>query len=335
MAQLTSEKIFQEFTTLNNEEAYVHIFSKRMMRPVPNRLGEFFGTDQRIHFQPALLRLVKGLPIDAEIFDVGAGAGDVVDVAIKDAPPGTTVNLEEPNPILLKAYISRLKKYPHLRIGVSYAGPIQDYYQKNEKIYPAHPQNLILSIHMIYHLTDFTSPQITPEKDLIDAIAFLYSLLAVGGSIFIVYADMSDGEKGEAVCGLGEKFFRERYPKEPYADNLIRIYQARENLLGPKGVIGHELINRFPDSQCTMKSERTQSHFFADTIEDMAVLALAAELCPVDRKQFDISKLHFCLDNLKLHPEKIGLRKEDGDVPQKGMWKADEPQVLATITKVK
>ena len=42
------EKVLGEFTGLTNTPAYVKIFSRRMMRPVPNKIGEFFGIDQRI-----------------------------------------------------------------------------------------------------------------------------------------------------------------------------------------------------------------------------------------------------------------------------------------------
>jgi SAM-dependent methyltransferase len=334
MAQFMYEKVLEEFTDLTNSMAYVKIFSRRMMKPVPNKSGEFFGTDQRIDMLPFLQKNVASVPERGEIFDVGAGAGDVVDYALKNAPKGTVINIEDPNPAMIKSYLKRLNKYAYLKVGSVYEGPIQDYYQGMRiGIFPKQPQNLVLAIHMIYHLTDFTDPKIYPETDLIEAISFLYGLLAPHGSIFIVYADLLDSPKGEAVCGMGEKFFRQKYPKESYADNLISIYQARNALLGPNGSITDYLEQRYPDTKPKLDSFWRQCYFFGESIEDVAVLALAAELCPSNNDPFDLSKLQFCLEYITNYPERFNLQKEVRNVPQKGLWRANEPQIIATITK--
>ena len=69
------EKVLGEFTGLTNALAYVKIFSRRMMQPVPNKIGEFFGTDQRIDMLPFIQKCVAAVPENGQIFDVGAGAG--------------------------------------------------------------------------------------------------------------------------------------------------------------------------------------------------------------------------------------------------------------------
>lgn len=328
------EKVLEEFKGLTNDEAYVHVFSKRMMQPIPDHEGEFFGTDQRLYMLPYIKELVSHLPPNSQILDVGAGAGDVVDFALKDSPKGTIINIEEPNPALIQTYVEKVKSYPNLRVGRVCNKPVQDYYQGTHiEEFPKNSQNLVLSIHMIYHLTDFKNPKINPEKDLIDAISFLYGCLIPGGSIFIVYADLLDSPEGGAVCGLAEKYFRQKYPHECYADNLVSIYKARNHLLGPKGTIANILSKHYPKTSPKLKSVRRKSHFFGKSIEDIAVLALATELCPSDSNQFDLSKLQFCLDYIKQNPERIGLVKEEGNVPQKGLWRADEPEVIASITK--
>jgi hypothetical protein len=332
--KLMSEKVLQEFTGITNDQAYVKVFSKRMMLPVPNKLGEFFGTDQRKYILPYIKHQLDILPKNGQIFDVGAGAGDVVDFALKDAPEGTVVNIEEPNPGLIKEYLKRIKDHPYLKIGTVYEGPIQDYYLgKKQGIYPKPPQNLVLAIHMIYHLTNFTNPLVNPEADLIYAISFLYGLLAPTGTLLIIYADLLDRPNKEAVCGLAEKFFRYKYPDEPFADNLRAIYKARNQLLGPDGSVCNALIQRYPHTKPKLVSERSESHFFGKTIEDIAVLAHATELCPSNSEEFDIAKLQFCLDYISKYPERIGLQKEEKNVPQKGMWRANEPQIVAAITK--
>lgn len=325
--------VLEEFRELTNEEAYVHVFSQRMMKPVPNRKAEYYGCDQRIDMLPFLKTLVDKLPENGQVFDVGAGSGDVVDFALQSAPKNTVINIEEPNSILIQNYLKTLKRYPHLRTGIAYDGIIQNYYRgKTVKQYPAKPQDLILAIHMIYHLTDFTIPQIDPEGDIIDAISFLYGLLAPGGSLFIVYADLLDYANSKAACGLAEVFFREKYPKDYFANNLVSIYKARNQLLGPDGTIEKHLKKRFPNTKPKLKSERRKTHFFGESVADIGVLCLATELCSSDKDKFNLEKLQFCLDYVSRYPESIGLEKETGNIPQKGYWRANEPQVIATLT---
>ncbi len=322
------ERTLAEFKSLTNEESFARAF-QRIVEPIPGNPLEFYGSDQRIDLAPVLSKLVAKLPPNATVFDVGAGTGDVVDYALKNAPSGTTIHLEEPNPLLIKDYLQKLEKYPHLKKGSVYTGYLQDYYTKNASP-PEKPLDLILAIHMIYHLTDFTAPSIDPEKDLIDALSFLYGRLAVGGSIFIVYAS---NPEGRAIENLSEEYFRSAHPRQPYADNLNAIYMARNKLLGPKGSIAAALAERFPHTKPTLHSELRSTHFYARSIADMAVIALAGELCPSDSELFDLSKIRFCWDRLIEHPERYGLRKETRAVSQKGLWRADEPQVIAMITK--
>lgn len=87
------KEVLDEFQDLTNEEAYVHVFSQRMMKPIPNRNAEYYGCDQRIDMLPFLKRLVDKLPENGQVFDVGAGSGDVVDFALQNAPKNTVINV--------------------------------------------------------------------------------------------------------------------------------------------------------------------------------------------------------------------------------------------------
>lgn len=331
--QVAFVKITEEFKTLTNEQAYVHVFSQRMMEPVPGCSSEFFGCDQRIAMLPHLQKLVFKLPEHAEIFDVGAGAGDVVDYALKDVPCKSIIHIEEPNQYLIKAYQNKLQAHG-LQQGIVYAGPLQDYYSGERQIpAPTKPLDLILAIHMIYHLTDFTMPLVQPEQDLIAALSFLYSLLAPNGKIFIVYADLLARQQELAVCSLAEKYFRHFYPQDPYAENLIAIYAARNALLGPQGSIARLLAERFPHTNPSFYAERQPTHFFGRSIADIAALALAGELCPSNEVSFEVEKLKFCYQYILQHSDSLDLQKEKRDVPQKGFWRANEPQVVAVIRK--
>jgi len=62
----------------------------------------------------------------------------------------------------------------NIKFNKIYKEPIQDLYLKNNL-----PKNinLILSIHMIYHLTNFMEKNIDPEKDIINFIDFLFNCI--------------------------------------------------------------------------------------------------------------------------------------------------------------
>ncbi len=142
------DRVLAEFNALTNAESFAHVF-QRIMEPVSGKPSEFFGSDQRIDLMPSLAKLVEKLPSNAQIFDVGAGSGDVVDYALKFAPKGTIVNLEEPNPWLIKEYLNKLEQYDHLKPGLVYTGNLQDYYKKPSpssqcasRSHPGHPHDL-------------------------------------------------------------------------------------------------------------------------------------------------------------------------------------------------
>ncbi len=327
------EQILEEFSSLNNAEAYTHIFSKRILEPILDRPNEFFGTDQRITIIPLLNDLVGKLPPNAQVFDVGAGAGEVVDFALKNAPKGTIVNIEEPNPFLIKLYLERLAKQDHLIPGISYEGYLQDYYrQENKEIFPKDPLDLIIAIHMIYHLTDFTANFIAPEQDILEAFSFLYEHLSPGGSIFIVYADLYPYQTHGAIASLATKYFQFTHDQH-YTENLLSIYAARNKLLGPNGTIGEELAKRFPRTKPQVESMYCNTHFFGRSIADLSASALAGELCTANNDPFKTEKLEFCMNHLLQNPDYFGLQKEEENVPQKGFWKASEPQVITIISK--
>lgn len=325
-----NERVLQEFEGITNAEAYIKIFKERLMKPVPGRVAEFYGCNNRIDMLPHIQNLVLNLPQGGQIFDVGAGAGDVVDFALKDAAPGTTINIVEPNHHMFEEYIQKIHKYPHLRLGTPYNGRLQDYYQAIQQAErPSQPQNLILAMHMIYFLTDFMDENIHPREDLIEAFSFLYELLAPGGSIFVAYADL----EYESVASLTDKYLRTLFPNEKYADNLESIFRARNEVLGPNGTIAHELQKRFPGTKPILHSKWRMCHFFGESAADIAALGLISELNSFNEEKFDMRKLRFCLDYIMQNPDHVGLKIEDGPVPQRGLWRTNQPHITAIITK--
>src|SRR4051812_44127583 len=103
------------------------------------------------------------------ILAVGAGLGGILEGALKGGRPAG-ISIEEPNPLLLKQYCHEVSRFPRLSLGQTYEGPIQDLYgggTATQWLDGLPPQDLILAVHMIYHLTHFAGSEgINPEQDL-------------------------------------------------------------------------------------------------------------------------------------------------------------------------
>lgn len=323
-------QLYEEFRGLTNERAYVKALSERLLRRSPGRQGLFLGTDQREYFLPLLQELVAGLPEEAHVFDFGAGAGEIVDSCLAQVPGRATIHLEEPNPRLFLQYVQRVQACERLRLGTVYNGLVQDYYHPLWGEAPqraAQPQDLVLGIHMLYHLTDFHLPCIHPEQDLLDMVSFMYGLLREGGAVFLAYADLEQGLVGEVETA----WYARARPARPEVGNLRKTYAARNRLL-KEGHALLELARRFPRTRPTLESHLVEGHLFSQTLPDMAALCLVGELLEVDDEPFDMSVLEFAVDYLETDPRRRGLVREHQG-PRQGMWRADQPQVVTIIRK--
>jgi hypothetical protein len=115
-------QLYEEFRGLTNERAYVKAFNERLLCRSPGRQELFLGTDQREYFLPLLRGVVAGLPEEAQVFDCGAGAGEIVDSCLAQVPGRATIHLEEPNPRLFLQYVQRIQACERLRLGTVYNG---------------------------------------------------------------------------------------------------------------------------------------------------------------------------------------------------------------------
>lgn len=322
---------FDEFSGITNKQAYELAFKKRMMLPHPTETGRFLGNTQRDDFLPYLKPELSRLPEEVEIFDFGAGSGEIVDLALQDLKKAT-VNIEDPNVILLLSYVRKLSAFPHLKLGVCYSGPIQDFYSPTEtrarEPLPKRPQNLILGLHMIYFLSDFRRSVFDPDKDLQDAMEFMYGLLEVGGTVFLAYAHQVESTGGHAA----RYYYRKQPGGERLLTNLEKLWQSRERLLRQKE-IGRFLATRFADSRPVVESFVTPSYIYGRTPEDITAMCLAGELLEANDEPFDIDKLRSCADFVRLHGPAIGLTIEVNNVIQRNMYRNNQPQVITIIRR--
>lgn len=316
--------IFTEFLGLTNKEAYEHAFLHRFLLRTPKHQNEFLGNTQRADFLPYLKKQLQQLPPHSQILDVGAGAGEIVEFALSELD--ATIHLEEPNEIFLKQYIQRISNYKNLKLGEVYHNKLQELYFRNEienKL--AANMDLILSIHMLYHLTDFTSIKANPETDLIEAIQFMYSLLKPGASIFLVYANNAISAVGKATISAYLGINAE------YAQVIQQIYETRNRLLLEKEIIG--FLDETETIQPKIVAICQASAMYGSTLEDLAAMCLISELIPANDELFDINKLYFSYNYLRSNPQDIGLCQEERDIYQKGMYRVNQPQVICIIKK--
>ncbi len=323
--------MFEEFEKMSNAEAYRRAFHELLMLPDPQKPGNFLGNSQREYFLPFLKKILKEIaPKDVvKVFDVGAGSGEIVDIALSALKSGV-VSIEEPNSLLLKRYRSEIEKYNNLKLGSVYPGTVQDLYRSptgTQWFDSLPPQDVILALHMIYHLTPFaTEDQIAPEDELIEMLSALYGKLAIGGSLVVVYADQLKSMGGK----IGYNHFQKRSPI--YANNLRLIWIARNHLI-KNGTISGILDSRYPQTLCEINVKETPSKFFARSLEELTVLNLSGELGTSDEDQFDVTKLHTAYEFISSYANDMGVSVEVADGPRKGMVGGNQPQIICELKK--
>ncbi|MBX9694319.1 MAG: class I SAM-dependent methyltransferase [Cyanobacteria bacterium] len=318
-----------EFRGLTNNQAYELAFNKRLLRPNLSLPGHFLGNTQRDDFLPHLRSLLKNLPQQAQIFDFGAGAGEIVDLALKHVD-NATINIEEPNPLLLAQYIKRVLNSGNLSLGITHNGPLQDYYDTSnvEVARPSVQQDLALAMHMIYHLTSFESEEIDPDADIERAVSTMFSFLKPGGVLFLVFANQLISTTGQA-----SRYYFQRKNDMRTVRNLERICASRDRLLR-EGSIESHLQAAFTDSLAVVSSTMTDSYIYGESREDIVAMCLTGELGEANDVPFDTEKLDILGDFVDEHETQIGLVEEQREVPQKGMIRANQPQVIVLIQRL-
>lgn len=321
---------FDLFKNKSNAEVYYHSFHSLFMKRHQNRDDFLLGNSQREKFIPILNKIIT--PYEKEkvrILDVGAGSGEIINLSLKDMNH-LILSIEEPNTLLLKEYLKTINNSNNIFLDQVYNGLIQDFiYHSDGKnwIQKLPNQDVILAIHMIYHLTNFyTNEVINPELDLIEIISKLYEKLSIGGSLFIVYAEQLESMIGAVNY---EYFANESLT---YADNIKKIWNARKNLLRDRGIYG-VLQAYYPDVRCICNSILTPSQIYADNEFELAIICLIGEMGTTDSRKFDVDKLYFSLEMISEKKTELSIRIEVEDELRKNMLTANQPQVICVIKK--
>ncbi|MCX4026411.1 methyltransferase domain-containing protein [Endozoicomonas sp. SM1973] len=312
-----------EFGQLTNNEAYLSSFCKRVMKPSLEPLDPFIGNTQRKDFIPLLSNLIKQLPDKPHVFDVGGGNGEMVDLILKkNIPNSAYFTVVEPNSKMLQEYICRLEK-ANIRVNESFQSPVQDVYRKNLQ----KPADLIIAVHMIYHLVDWCNSNFTPDKELIEFIKFLYSQLKPRGRIFLAFADDEQGYVGQATVD----YYRKKHD-QIIVDRLNLLYKSQNQLLAAKGIEEY-LTKEWPMHKPKLSIHKFDSKFFGETKDDLSAMALISGIIPFNEQPFDINKLFCTRQFIEENSESIGLKQELEPGERQYMWKSCQPQVVCVIEK--
>ena len=289
-------------------------FNDLWMRRDRDNPEKFIGNTQRKDFLVDLRPIVNDLPPNPNLFDFGAGAGEITDVLLKKLPEAT-LHLEEPNQILMEAYLKRLQKYPHLKKGMTFLEKLEDLelpWDLKNKV------DLALGLHMIYHFN---------VKELSSALLKMYELLKVGGKIFLVYADQE-----RSTTGLAAQYYYQLRGMTETQEELKSLWSARNRLLRDGGV-AKLMDERFKDHKALVTSKSLQSYIFAEEVSEIAIMCLTGELGTVDDRPFEMEKLHHCLRFVGEQAFDIGLSVKENEVAKRKMLRANQPQVVTVITK--
>ncbi|HXV65185.1 MAG TPA: class I SAM-dependent methyltransferase [Vicinamibacteria bacterium] len=301
-----------EFRNYTNKQAYEAVFARRMMLREHPDDTRVLGNSQREDFLPFLHTVLKQLPTAAHILDVGGGAGDIVDLALARVE-GATIHVEEPNEALLEKYRQRLLVHPSLKCGSLHPVPVERLPLPLSSGGSEIRCDAVLAIHMLYFVAD-----------LVDTLRALYGSLRAGGVLFVVIADQLMSTTGRAG-----RFHYARIGDESRVHELDERWALREELLGQAGIA--PLLD--PASPPTVEVHRTESWLFGREPDDVVAMCLAGELLSADDEMFDLRKLLSCRAFLDEHGDTVQFGVEDRPIPQKGWYRAIQPQIVTVIRR--
>jgi len=302
----------EEFSRYTNKQAYDAVFASRMMLRDPVHRDRVLGNTQRDDFLPVLGSVLGQLPSHPHLFDVGAGAGDMVDLSLKHLV-NATLHVEEPNQALLARYRARVARYPNLSLGQVFPQPLQELLATWKPGAPPLRVDAVLAVHMLYFV-----------DDLVGTLRSLYQCLKPGGMLFVVIADQL-----RSTTGRAGRHFYERTGEHDRVIALERVWRQREDLLG-QGEIANILD---PASPPHVEVIRKESCLYGKSEDDVVAMCLSGELLAADDELFDLRKLDSCREFLALHGGDVGFGVEEQDVAQKGWFRSRQPQIITIIRR--
>jgi len=213
-----------------------------------------------------------------------------------------------------------------LFIGKIYQGPIQQFYSfsntstKWEDKFDLNQQNLVLSIHMMYFISDIKQ-SCNPEKELIEALCWKYARLGPGGKIFLV--GMGAGGPVEV---FQQNWFNKRNKK--WGQNFFKVIESRTKLLEEKQIVSI-LDQKFPNTNPSIQITIQPASGFGVHRGDIATYCCSGLATPVDDNIFNLDILREAINFIRSLPIQI----EQSDTPWKGRWTVPGPQLVAIITR--
>jgi SAM-dependent methyltransferase len=301
-----------EFSRYSNKQAYDAVFASRMMLRDAEQPDRMIGNTQRADFLPVLHALLDTLPARPHLFDVGAGAGDIVELALSRLD-AATVHVEEPNEALLERYQQRLAQYPALGLGYVFAQPLEEVLANWTGSRPPFVVDGVLAIHMLYFV-----------EDLVGTMRALYQSVKPGGVLFVVIADQQ-----QSTTGRAGRYHYKRLGNEDRVQQLDQIWTQREALFGQGDIAS--LLD--PGSPPSVDIVRNESWLYGRSEDDMIAMCLAGELLVADDDAFDMRKLESCREFLHKHGREVDFGIENRDVVQNGWFRSRQPQIVTTIRR--
>jgi SAM-dependent methyltransferase len=305
--------IRHEFAGLDAHQQYYNAFS-RLLKWDPLRRVTMLGTDQRDQFVPLIRQALSNLPRKpAAILDVGCGDGATFDLFADVVPPGSLIDLIDPNADYVAAYKSRTLLRNNIKVrNCHVAGFVPDPTDTGYSPKLSRDYNVIFCLHSVYFFDDLSK-----------AVRDLYARLSPGGIIIIVFADET-----VAYTGVCHRLFLERSDSDKAAadaslcDQRLRLFGGTPSVVEPG-------VSRLL-AGARVAALRQDTRLFGHSIADLVALSNIAGLAD----HGGIEKFEAALGLLATDAGRVSFRIEtDATTPRFGMMSVQQPQVVCSIQK--
>jgi len=159
-----------------------------------------------------------------------------------------------------------------------------------------------------------------------EALCWKYARLGVGGKLFIVGPGTFDHKLG-FLESFQTKWFN-KINKE-WGQNYSKMIETRTQLL-QEGKIINILKEKFPNTDPTISILLQSTSVFGQYRGDLALFSLAGPGTPINDNLFNLDMLH---GSIEFFRNEYPIQIEKKNIPYKGRWAADSPQICVTITR--
>jgi SAM-dependent methyltransferase len=302
----------QEFDGLDAHAQYFNAFA-RLLKADPLGRVQMLGTDQRDRFVPTIRESLAAGPQGAlAILDVGCGDGATFELFANAIPPGSVIDLVDPNTDYVAAYAGRLMRRDDVRLGARHVAGFEPD-PADTRFEPALGRcyDLILCLHALYFFGDLGA-----------SMSDLYARLRPGGVLIVVFADETVAHTGVCYRACVERLD----PKLTAAHAAV----CAERLALFEGAPGAAPGIAVRLGGARVSAVRQATRLFGHSIADIVALSNIAGLAGLD----GVDKFDAALDLLARAPERLGFRIETDPVgPRLGMLSVRQPQVVCTIAR--